>query len=153
MSLILATGTNIGDKHSNLLVAQTELSQVFNFIAASKIFSSPAVDYLNQPDFYNQVLEFETPKQDPNQVMQIILDIEKQLGRTREINKGPRIIDIDIIFWDLIHIHNEMVTIPHPSWSIRSFVVKPLQQIPYFKTLKKHFDIPEEFNNTAIEIN
>lgn len=149
MSLILATGSNLGDKKSNLELAKIELSKKFSLIAESNIYCSPAVDYLNQPDFYNQVLEFNIPTQSPDEVMQSLLDIEQGLGRRRNIPKGPRIIDIDIIFWGLEKHSTEMVIIPHPAWNQRSFVVNPLQQLPFFHEIKKHFIIPSEFNNSA----
>ena len=149
MSLILGTGSNLGDKKENLKLAKKELSKKFEFIAESEIYCSPAVDYLNQPDFYNQMLEFEIPNQSPDDIMKIILDIEQGLGRRRNIPKGPRIIDIDIIFWGVETHRTNDVIIPHPSWDQRSFVVNPLQQLPFFQVLKNHFIIPSTFNNSA----
>ena len=153
MSLILATGSNLNKKKENLEQAKNELSKHFSFIAESNIFTSPAVDYLNQPDFLNQVLEFELPTdKTPDQVMQMILDIEFSLGRRRDIPKGPRTIDIDIIFWNLKEFKTKMVTIPHPSWQDRSFVVLPLHDLPFFSQIQKHYIIPIEFNNFAKKI-
>lgn len=153
MSLIIATGSNLGDKEKNLNLAKTELSKHFKFIKESNIYSSPAVEYLNQPDFYNQVLEFEIPNDiEPTSVMELLLQIEKGLGRNREIPKGPRLIDIDIIFWSLLEINETNLIVPHPAWNERSFVVYPLKELPYFQTLKNYFKIPETFNNTAIRI-
>ena len=57
MSLILSTGSNLGNREEHLVKAKELLSKNFSFIAASNIYQSPAVDYLNQPDFLNQVLE------------------------------------------------------------------------------------------------
>jgi len=152
MSLILATGTNLGNREENLLLAKNLLSQNFKFIAESRIYTSPAVEYLNQPDFYNQVLEFEIPKFSPTDTMEKILLIEAQLGRKRDIPKGPRIIDIDIIFWKLDKISSDNISVPHPAWQDRSFVALPLQELPYFQTIKKSFIIPTKFNNTASPI-
>lgn len=149
MSLILATGSNIGDKKSNLDSALKLLSEHFNFIAKSRIYHSPAIEYLNQPDFFNQVLEFEIPKLTPQQTIALILKIEKDLGRTRDIDKGPRTIDIDIIFWKTDKISSDNLTIPHPAWSERSFVTLPLAELPYYETIKKSFIIPNKFDNSA----
>ena len=149
MSLILATGSNLGDKKSHLSQAKQVLSEHFVFISESKIYTSEAIEYTDQPDFYNQVLEFKLPKLTPNETIKLILDIEKGLGRVRNIDKGPRTVDIDIIFWGLESIIEKDLTIPHPAWDQRSFVVEPLRELPYFQTIKKHFIIPNTFNNSA----
>lgn len=153
MSLILATGTNLGNKKENLELVKEVLSKDFELVAQSQIFESAAVEYLNQPNFYNQVLEFKLPKLSPIKVLNLILETEKNLGRVRDIDKGPRIIDIDIIFWGLENIKEPGLTVPHPSWHERSFVVRPLQQLPFFKTLEKCFKIPNAFNVEALPIN
>lgn len=153
MSLIIATGSNIGDRIKNLNLALEELNKYFSLIKASDIFQSPAVDYLNQPDFLNQVIEFKLPNYSALEVLEIVLKIELKFGRTRLIDKGPRSIDIDIIFWDLERIDIEKkLHVPHPSWNERSFVVRPLMQLPFFQTLEKHFTIPNTFKVEAIPI-
>lgn len=152
MSLIIATGSNLGDRAKNLLEAKETLSQYFKFIFESRIYSSPAIEYLNQPDFYNQVLEFEIPGSSPAETMDLILSIELQLGRKRDIPKGPRTIDIDIIFWKTEEIHTKNLTVPHPAWDQRSFVTLPLQELPYFQEIKKRFIIPKQFTNTATPV-
>lgn len=154
MSLIIATGSNIGNKRVHLEQAKDELSKHFELIKASDIFTSAAVDYSDQPDFYNQVLEFKIPNQLPIEVIELLLKIEKDFGRVRDIDKGPRTIDIDIIFWgqESIQIEDKL-QIPHPRWQERSFVVKPLTQLPFFKTIEKCFKIPNEFETDAYSIN
>lgn len=149
MSLIIATGSNIGDSLHHLEEAKEILSQKFSLIAASRVYVSKAVDYKNQPDFFNQVLEFRIPALSPHQVMNELLTIEKSLGRNRNIPKGPRTIDLDIIFWGLDTIDEPALTVPHPRWSERSFVVKPLQELPFFQTIEKCFTIPRSFNVDA----
>lgn len=148
-SLFLATGTNLGDRLKNLSVAKEFLLQHFEFIAESRIYESPAVDYLNQPDFYNQVLEFKIPFIDANHVMELLLSIEKEMGRNRLIPKGPRLIDIDILFWGDQMIKTDLVQIPHPRLFERSFVVLPLSELPGFKPLQKKFHFKFLFDNHA----
>lgn len=149
MSLFIATGSNQGDRHQNLLKAKENLSQIFHLIAVSRIYESPAVDYVEQPDFYNQVLEFEIPEMTPSEVMNKLLNLEKEMGRNREIPKGPRIIDLDILFWGLQEITTDNVIIPHPRLFERSFVVLPLSELPGFADLRKKFSFPPQFDNTA----
>jgi 2-amino-4-hydroxy-6-hydroxymethyldihydropteridine diphosphokinase len=145
LSLIIATGSNLGDPIENLNIAKKELSKTFKLLQESNIFISKAVDYEDQNDFYNQVLEFQLPQLDPSKVMKEILILENKLGRVRTVKYGPRIIDIDIIFWGLHKIQTENLITPHPKWIERSFVVKPLQQLPFFKTVENCFTIPSSF--------
>src|SRR5688572_2053854 len=101
MSLIIATGSNIGDSIQILNEAKTRLDEMFGLVAASRIYISKAVEYENQPDFFNQVLELHIPKNiSAKDVMQKLLELEKEFGRNRNIPKGPRTLDLDIIFWN-----------------------------------------------------
>lgn len=152
MSLIIATGSNIGDSKVILDQAKDKLDQEFGLIAASRIYVSKAVEYENQPDFFNQVLELRLPALTPSQVMKRLLDIEKEFGRNRDIPKGPRTLDLDIIFWNTETINDAALIVPHPRWQERSFVVKPLQELPFFQTVKKCFTIPKTFSVDASPI-
>jgi len=149
MSLFIATGSNLGDRRKNLIEAKNILNNHFQFIAESRIYESPAVDYENQPDFYNQVLEFTVPNSTPQEVMQLLLKIEADMGRQRTVAKGPRLIDLDILFWNEIEIETPQLTLPHPRLFERSFVVLPLSELPGFADLKKYFQFPAKFTNSA----
>lgn len=148
-SLFIATGTNLGDRKGHLHEAKELLKKEFEFIAESRIYESPAVDYLNQPDFYNQVLEFRLPSLSPEIVMARLLRIEQEMGRNRDIPKGPRIIDLDILFWGDKKIKSESLIVPHPRLFERSFVVLPLSELPGFKELQNFFEFKFAFTNTA----
>lgn len=152
MPIVIATGTNLGDRKLNLEKCLNELQKHFVLLEKSRIYESKAVDYLNQPDFYNQVLVFETPLASPNDTMLKILSIEHSLGRSRDIAKGPRVIDIDLLFYDIEKIETEILSLPHPRLFLRSFVVLPLRELTYFKTLEKHFTFPQKFDNDATPI-
>ncbi len=150
MALIIATGSNIGDSVKLLNDACDFLSNEFDFKAKSRIYSSKAIEYENQPDFFNQVIEFSLPSiLKPHEVMERLLQIEREFGRNREIPKGPRTLDLDIIFWGLEIVQNPDLIIPHPRWRERSFVVNPLQELPFFQTLEKCFTIPKIFDIDA----
>lgn len=150
--LIISTGSNIGDRLLHISRAKEILSSHFIFVAESSIYTSPAVDYLNQPDFLNQVLQFEIPSIDQEKTIDTLLKIEIEMGRVRDINKGPRTIDLDIIFWGVENYNSKNLTIPHPAWSKRSFIVLPLIELPFTKTLKQYFDFPTQFKNTAKKV-
>lgn len=152
MSLIIATGSNLGDSVAYLKEAEKKLSLEFRLAAASRIYRSAAVDFEEQPDFYNQVLEFDLPNSSPEEVMERLLAIESAMGRKRVGWRGPRSIDIDIIFWGMTKINSEHLTIPHPRWNERSFVVRPLQELPFFQTIEKCFTIPQTFKIDASPI-
>ena len=152
MSFFIATGSNLGSRLQHLREAPERLSLEFVFIAESRIYESPAVDYLNQPDFYNQVLEFKVPTESPEKVMAKLLELEKIMGRNRTVPKGPRVIDLDILFWNDDVISTPTLTIPHPRLFERSFVVLPLSELPGFKKLQAKFSFNFSFDNSASPI-
>lgn len=152
MSLIIATGSNLGDSYILLSEAKEKLCQNLQLIAASRIYKSAAVDSENQPDFFNQVLEFQLPSLSPEATLNYLLKVEQSMGRVRETWRGPRTIDIDIIFWGTDNILTEHLTVPHPRWMERSFVVKPLQELPFFQTVQSWFTIPKSFKVDAFPI-
>lgn len=149
MSLIIATGSNLGDREENLFTALKELEKMFKLKASSRIYFSKAQDYLDQPDFLNQVLEFSLPDQTPAETMQQLLSLELKMGRVREKKFGPRIIDLDLLFWSFQKIDTELLIVPHPKWNERSFVVRPLLELPFAQELKKIFTISDHFSDEA----
>lgn len=151
-SFFIATGSNLGDRLLNLNEAKSHLEKHFSLISESRVYESAAVDYVDQPNFYNQVLEFELTSDNPETVMTFLLSIEKIMGRNRIIPKGPRLIDIDILFWGLEKIKTPNLEIPHPRLFDRSFVVLPLSELPGFKILKAHFSFNYSFDNHAIAL-
>lgn len=154
MSMIIALGSNLGDKLLNLKRAKWVLASHFDFIAESSIYKSKAQYYNDQPDFLNQVLEFESPKDSPDSIMSTLLEIEESLGRERSIPKGPRVIDIDFIFLDNQTIKSDIVEIPHPRWSERDFVLYPLKELPFYDEKKSQLSLKEvPINQTEIYLN
>lgn len=149
MSMIISLGSNIGDCQLNLKRAKWILSSRYELIAKSSIYTSKAVDNTNQPDFLNQLLEFEMPSECPDEIMRTMLSIEEILGRVRLIEKGPRTIDLDVIFLGTQRIKTDMIEVPHPRWSERSFIIYPLKELPFFEKLSGQFSVPSEISNTA----
>lgn len=143
MALILALGSNIGDREAHIELAISHLNNHFHLTAVSCLYESAPVDYLDQPYFLNQLLEFASPKISPENVLKLVLTIENQMGRVRTIAKGPRVIDIDIIFFDDKKITTPKLTLPHPSWREREFIFIPLTELPYGKKLSQEIaDFP-----------
>ena len=149
MPLVISTGSNLGDRVEHLCLARTQLSKHFNLLEQSQIYESPAVDYTQQPDFLNQILSFDLPKLTPQNTIELILKIEKKLGRVRHIDKGPRSVDIDILFWETQKISTDSLQVPHPRLFERSFIVLPLKELDVFSYLRESFNFPDQFDNQA----
>ncbi len=152
MILIVGTGSNIGNRQVNLTNAKNILAITFHLVSASQIYESKAIDYTDQDDFLNQVLEFNVDYNiDPNAIMKILLDIETKMGRNRDnnIKKGPRVIDLDLLFLGTSTFKSSLVEIPHPRAFERSFVIYPLMELPAAQILKKHFSFSTTFTNSA----
>ncbi len=144
-NLILATGSNLENRKANLKKALELLQKKFTLVEQSRIYESKPVDFLEQPDFLNQVLHFSVPeKATPNALLDFCLEIEKEMGRERGNGKGPRIIDIDILFIDEQIVQTPKIQIPHPRWKDRSFVVKPLMELTIWKRLRRNFPLPSK---------
>jgi len=152
--LILSLGSNLGDKNQNLINATTELCKSFGPPLCSKVYTSDAVGYIEQPSFFNIVLEFnlipkKIPSFDPQQVIKITQEIERKMGRKKTAPKGPRIIDIDVLFIDLIRYSAINLEIPHPRLFERSFIAMPLSELSSFAELSKCFNFTSQFDNTC----
>ena len=131
--IILALGSNIGDRKKNLKKALNILEKNISICKISRIYVSKAVGYTNQPDFYNMVISGNT-KLDPFELLNFVKNVEKQVGRVYRFHWGPREIDIDIIFYEDEIIKTENLIVPHPLMHKRDFVLKPLMEIePHIK--------------------
>ena len=152
MALILGLGSNLGNKVENLKRAETLLRRHFTFVAKSRLYLSPPVDYLDQPDFVNQAIEFQHTELCPEKIMEILLKTENEMGRQRSIPKGPRIIDLDLLFFGQETHKSSNVEVPHPRLFERNFVVLPLMELPYYSVLKNVFPFPS-FLSTLTTLN
>jgi 2-amino-4-hydroxy-6-hydroxymethyldihydropteridine diphosphokinase len=152
MALIVGLGSNLGNKVKSLEKAEALLRKHFSFVAKSRLYLSPPVDYLDQPDFVNQVMEFQSLESAPDKIMEILLQIENEMGRQRAIPKGPRIIDLDLLFLGQKTFKSSNVEVPHPRLFERNFVVLPLMELPYYSVLKNVFPFPS-FHSTLTTLN
>ncbi|MEL6924730.1 MAG: 2-amino-4-hydroxy-6-hydroxymethyldihydropteridine diphosphokinase [Bacteroidota bacterium] len=128
-TIFLATGTNLGNKEANLREANRLIeTRVGRILSKSSIYCTKAWGITEQADFYNQVLEVQTLLP-PHVVLEQILNIEADMGRFREIKWGPRLIDIDLLFYESEIIDSPRLTVPHPELQNRNFVLVPLMEI------------------------
>lgn len=97
-------------------------------LARSSLYRSAPVGYLEQPDFINAVVQVETALA-PNALLQALLALEQQQGRTREFLNAPRTLDLDVLLYDDLQHHEHGLTVPHPQMHKRAFVLLPLLEI------------------------
>jgi|SRR5665213_295128 len=127
-TVYLALGSNIGDSQANISQAIELLGDSVKQIKQAPIYASKAVGYTNQPDFLNTALTGQTDLE-PQDLLAFIKDVEHNIGRTATFHHGPREIDIDIIFYGDAIINTPTLTIPHPDFRNRDFVLKPLSDL------------------------
>ena len=126
--IILSLGSNIGDKKSNLETAINEINKFSTIKKVSSIYQSDPILLKDQENFFNLVLEIEY-KKSAIELLETTKDVERRMGRKKTVKYGPRIIDIDIVFFNNQIINSKDLVIPHYDWSNRVFVVKPLCEL------------------------
>lgn len=125
----LLTGGNLGKRWDNLHTAFKHISdRCGQIIAKSAIYETAAWGKQDQQAFLNQVLVLETALA-PEALMQTLLNIEQTMGRVREEKYGPRIIDIDMLFFNDHVLNTPLLQLPHPAIAQRRFVLVPLQEL------------------------
>jgi len=128
-SVFLALGSNIGAREEYLRAAIRDLStRGIDLVRAAPVYSTQPLEVFDQPWFLNTVLEVRTDL-NPDELLRMCLDVEKQNHRVREALKGPRTLDIDIIFYGNSRVRKPGLTIPHPGLASRRFVLAPLAEI------------------------
>ncbi len=123
--IFLSFGSNIGDRRNYIEDAFRRLSSHGKIIHISDIIETEPVDYTEQDKFLNCVAEFETDEA-PEILLNSLKNIEKEMGRVKTIDKGPRIIDIDILLYGSIVLQSEKLTVPHKSMIDRKFFLELL---------------------------
>ena len=124
----LALGTNLGDRPDNLRAAIKAISPEIKVIVESKVYETPPWGYEDQPAFLNMAVKCETAL-DSESLLKRLKQLEVQLGREQSFRWGPRLIDIDILFYDDLILESESLTIPHARLQERAFVLVPLADI------------------------
>lgn len=125
----LSLGSNIGDRSRNLQAAIAALGTLgVSVLRVSSLYETEPVDYSEQPWFLNCAVEAETelPALD---LLRALRQIESQMGSTKPVAKGPRLIDLDILLYDDEIIDTPELQVPHPRMHLRRFVLQPLAEI------------------------
>lgn len=127
--IFLGLGSNLGNRAENLLTAQKLIEEKFGkILSKSSIYETAPWGITEQNAFLNQVVEIETSFS-PSAVLHLVLKIEKDMGRIREIKWGERSIDIDVLYYNNEIVSTENLVIPHPFIQERKFVLVPLCEI------------------------
>ena len=126
----IGLGANMENRTGNIAKAIYELSlqEDVEIVRKSRIEETDPVDYLEQPEFLNQIALIRT-ELNPSDLLQVLQDIENRIGRIRTTAKGPRIIDLDILLYDDIILELDDLEIPHPEIKNRDFILKHLVEI------------------------
>jgi len=135
-TVYLALGTNLGKKNQNLLIAISLIAERIGILSAiSSVYETAPWGFESNNSFLNQVVKVETDLL-PLDLLKKTQELEKEMGRTQKSNNSyqDRIIDIDIILYDDLSFESKELTLPHPLYKKRDFVLKPLIEIaPHLK--------------------
>jgi len=128
--IVLGLGSNIGNREENIKRALKALDAhpAIEIVRVSSLYETAPVGYTEQPEFLNAVAQISTSLQ-PLKLLEFCLSIERELGRVREVKWGPRTIDIDVLLYDTVELSSEQLTLPHPRFHERCFVLIPLAEI------------------------
>lgn len=128
MNIFIALGSNLGNSEQNLNDAVDKINEVYPVITKSSLLRTKAQYISDQPDFLNQVILIKGHGT-PQNLLSFLNDIEKSMGRERYIKYGPRLIDLDIIFFGNLVLDSDDLQIPHLLYAERDFVLIPLVEI------------------------
>ena len=124
----LSLGTNIGDRPQNLQTALAGISELEKIIQKSSIYQTEPVGFKDQGEFLNQVIEVKTELEAIELIVKL-QEIEHSMGKNIEFKDGPRVIDIDILFFNKQIIDHPNLKIPHPEAISRNFILTPMKEI------------------------
>jgi 2-amino-4-hydroxy-6-hydroxymethyldihydropteridine diphosphokinase len=125
---IIALGTNLGDRLANLRSALRSLTPEVEPVSVSRIYETPPWGFADQPAFLNMAVKA-TTRLGPESLLGKLKQLEVQLGREPGFRWGPRLIDLDILFYDDIILDSPPLVIPHKRLHERAFVLVPLADV------------------------
>jgi 2-amino-4-hydroxy-6-hydroxymethyldihydropteridine diphosphokinase len=149
-TVYLSLGSNLGGRDRNISRAVRGLSERnVRVVRESPLYETEPVDLREQPWFLNCVVEVEWDGE-PVELLEALHHIEAGLGRTRRVRNGPRVIDMDILFFGDRVVCLPQLEIPHPRLADRRFVLVPLNDLaPGFRHPALHTTVAELLSQTA----
>ena len=127
-TVYLALGTNLGERTVNLRRAIQSLPPAVTVLAESPVYETPPWGVTDQPNFLNMALKGET-RLVPLELLKRLKQLESELGRVPSVHYGPRLIDMDILFYADLVLEAPELTLPHPRLHERAFVLVPLADL------------------------
>ena len=127
-TVYIALGTNLGQRLDNLRAAIEALTPDVRVLAESHVYETPPWGYEDQPAFLNMVVKVGTDLE-PEPLLKFLKRLEVELGRELNFRWGPRLIDLDILFYDDLTLDTPPLVIPHPRLHERAFVLVPLADV------------------------
>gem|GEM_PF-3040447 len=131
---IVGVGTNIGDRRENILVMAGHLDTLVHGLEFSPVFETRPVGAGTRNPYFNCICRFRW-RSGPYDLLRVLQGIESTMGRERRNRWGNRIMDLDILIMEGVRLCNSSLTIPHPRYRFRSFVLLPLYAFLREKTL------------------
>ncbi len=128
--VFIGIGSNVGDAVDNCIKAIKEIGLIKGnrIVAVSSFYKTEPISNIKQDWFINCVVKIETDLT-PYSLLSDLQNIEKKLGRKRDIRHGPRTVDLDILLYDNLIVDEDRLKIPHPEIHKRRFVLEPLAEI------------------------
>jgi len=128
-TIYLSLGSNVGDRAAQIARAIEALVAAGVKVARrSALYATEPVDFQAQSWFLNCVLEAQTELM-PRQLLRVLQEVERSLGRRKVVRRGPRTMDIDILFYGSSVVHMADLEVPHPRVAERRFVLVPLAEL------------------------
>jgi 2-amino-4-hydroxy-6-hydroxymethyldihydropteridine diphosphokinase len=137
-------GANLDNPLQQVRQALSELDAIEHtrVVAASSLYRSVPVGYADQPDFINAVAKLQT-RLLPRELLDALHVIENRHGRRRSVRNAPRTLDLDLLSYGMLVVHEEGLTLPHPRMHERAFVLLPLAEIAPEASLPGHAPISQ----------
>lgn len=149
----ISVGSNIGDGAMNCNNGMAAIAAVdeIEVLAQSRLFLTEPVDYLDQPWFTNAMIKVRTSLE-PLALLAVLKRIEREAGRkAQKVRFGPRVLDLDILFYEDRVLNSEALVLPHPRMHKRHFVLRPFCDIDpnvehpvYKKNIRELYDMLDE---------
>jgi 2-amino-4-hydroxy-6-hydroxymethyldihydropteridine diphosphokinase len=129
MDCYIALGTNLGDRSENLRLGLDGLRRLgLEPRAESSVWETEPVDTDASPWFWNMAINVRTRRR-PLDLLDALLELERQAGRVRTVTNGPRTLDLDLLLVGALRLNHPRLRLPHPRMWQRRFVLEPLAEI------------------------
>lgn len=128
-NVYVGIGSNLGDRESNLRRADEVLDREFTVLLRSSVLETEPFEVSTERSFLNQVLEIDPGKHGPVEVLNRLLELERELGRSRDTLSPDRVIDLDLLYYNRTVQHSDQLDVPHTDVHRRPFVLKSMVEL------------------------